>query len=586
MAGAGLQGCIPKNLKQLSSDFLGEKAEGFSPEEIFEYLDQFNTLPDQRQSEAFKAAKQEWDRIILHHMKIPLKSDEQLVEFGRIAANYLKQVDLLYQQKEGAQARRTRTTRPTLKNGVVTVPPGAVVSFSQKGFCLDSHLPAPKKGEKFKLQKIKDLVRPEMQEVQQALFQLLKTSYGRRKYYHIQRLIWGIQNVGKEKSSYSDPEHFSDTQKQILNKALPGGFRKYQSAREQIINQPPNPLESFKINGTALSSMDTSSLGGFAKSVANAVNPGFELPGGVRVDLLALADPRKSKGEIKSAMNAIIGAPVPGMIPNDNSHMSTLEPNVVAKTVGDDTLTPRITIANNSGKPFVFDSVEYAAIPSRRAQNVALQPPRRIDIIKNGGVSRDDRGFVLSYNKGIASDVDKMLFDRPGRDLEEKLSKLKSKFNMYKKDLVSDGLGQVMTMVPFLGSALSAYEVVTGTNWVTGEELSNVEIVLAGAGLVPGVGALVKVGGKGVTKALKLADKSRLKSLLITAAQFKDRAEYYIKLGEFLTMDSTEKFFDNQELEDVISQKMRKPVAWLNNVGKSNERLGFNSFRMVLFSQV
>jgi hypothetical protein len=76
---------------------------------------------------------------------------------------------------------------------------------------------------------------------------------------------------------------------------------------------------------------------------------------------------------------------------------------------------------------------------------------------------------------------------------------------LHKSRAVSPVVQNVIAMVPGISSAISIYELSTGTDMWTGKYLSSAERVLALAGLVPGVGALGKNAPALLKKALTSA---------------------------------------------------------------------------------
>ena len=106
-----------------------------------------------------------------------------------------------------------------VKNGGIMIPPGVTISFTNKGYCMDPHLPAPKAGEEYQLVPVTQLIPEDLQGTYKKLVQ--KASAGDESVKrNMQHLVWALRTAGTD-AAYDYKAVFADVEKNLF------GFRAY-----------------------------------------------------------------------------------------------------------------------------------------------------------------------------------------------------------------------------------------------------------------------------------------------------------------------------------------------------------------------
>lgn len=358
-----------------------------------------------------------------------------------------------------AETRTSTNSASVGPDGTITIPPGFLVSYDQKGYCLDAGLPAPGKGEVLSLIPAKSLIPKKLLPLYQAM---LDRAYIDPSYRgDMQRLMWTLRGAGQP---YSMAAHVDERTLKQMEAAMPGGaqlFIDYHNANvmaKQLINKLGEKA-MIRVNG-------------------QEINP---------ADFL---DPRKSQ----SAVNALfrhstqaMNAPVTGAVPTDGREFQMLSPTVASHTRGSDTLQPQIQIVNTGTVPYTINLRDYVAKPARPAQQIALYPTRSLANVRYPLMP--DAAQVDALQK--AKDKIDGLIAELARFLSNKVLKGVATDN-WMRELAFRALGnspvaqKLIEMMPLLGSGLSLYEAVSGKSWINGRDLNAFERVAAGLGVVPG----------------------------------------------------------------------------------------------------
>ena len=359
--------------------------------------------------------------------------------------------------KQPVSRTAARQAQSLVFGTVITVPPRSKVEFTQKGYCLDSQLPAPGKDEKFVLRNINKLVPAELMPLYSGLTDLSKRD--RRVQRAMQYLVWALREAGT-KGKHANA--ISKAHLDMMGQAYPAGDLLFMQYHQQQMAKNSNPL------------------GELAKALTTVKSGGKTYDIGDLVDLFAGNDPQKAQTMADQTMDDVLNRPIPGEIPNDNSDYSMLSPGVAAHAVGKAQLTPTITIANTTDQPYQFDTRDYFAETQRQAQRVALGAPEQVRADTLAGAPEMEQ-----FEKDLRRHLRDMALENLHRIVQDKLlNTMKSKF-----------AGAALNATPVLGNLLQLSNLLTGKDWQTGEPLGCVAQALAAIGTVPGAGTFMQLAG-------------------------------------------------------------------------------------------
>lgn len=418
-----------------------------------------------------------------------------------------------------------------LEGSTITVPPGWVVSFSGRGFCLDRDLPAPSVGEKFRLIGLDRMVHPRLVPVYQAL-----SAASPRLMYPEERqhLFWALRGANDPRNPYAVSLMRHKVLMDKLDAAYPGASNVFGSVMQtngygsEVPGMSPNDLNKIMENMTR-------------NLFSVQIN-------GQSLNLMDLLDPNKSRQAVQDAMNRLVSLPVEGPVPSGDQDFTLLAPGIAARTEGVGVLNPRIMIANATDHPFVFDVSRYIAAPARKAQHVALVPPRDVEVIKkpdekttkqqkgemteileamekfrkevkqdlsqksvDGAITpeivRETLADRSANNPDAAQDIDRKglrpvprPWDMPYESPKVPVSEMSANQLLYEltphsalERFTSNAIREGIQEVPVVGFSVSLYEAYTGEDIITGRRLDNEEIITRVAGTVPGAGIASRI---------------------------------------------------------------------------------------------
>lgn len=354
---------------------------------------------------------------------------------------------------------------PTVaQDGTLTLPPGFRASTIQDGFCLDQELPAPIKGEIFRLSPSVDLIPIELQ----ALYRALQIKAYQDPEYrpYMQELLWTLRSAGNPQGLAANP---SNRAVSWLNKAMLNGADIV--ARYHQAKLPPPPAAS--------------SFGNLFRLENN----------------WGKQDPEK----ILQGLIRGLSGKAEGAIAADDRNYQMLTPNVASFAIGADHLKPRVDIVNTGETPFTINFADWIATPSRKVQRVGLYPTISQNIkFQAYPISYLDMELeIWSKLKNLVSKevLEGVVHFGTGIALKE-WSKSSFFVSMATKATTKEVASALGKVTPAIGNVLCLYEAVTGHDWLTGADLNAFQRAAAGLGTIPAVapimatkGAAIKIGG-------------------------------------------------------------------------------------------
>lgn len=412
------------------------------------------------------------------------------------SADVMREYARLTEQPE----RRSSPTTTAIKGTtVVTVPPRTSVQFIKSGYCMDSTLPLPSTGEKYILRPASSMIPPELMPLYKALHEYALVEPRARR--GLQAMIWALRDAGT-RSVYADkirPPYL-----QLMGAAMPGGDRVFLDYHRQTLAKNTNALGDLIRRVTSVRGNDgrTHNISDLVKSWDQAQDD----------------DLNAAEAHTANAIGHLASLPMNAPIPSDDSDYSMIAPGVAANAVGTGPLTPKITIANNTDQPFVFDTKDYVAESQRPVQRVGLGAPTQVT---QGGSGISNSATL----RQVAYDVQMAL-----RDFTLNTVHLWARYFLDSKGL--SVIAPLVNGAPVLGSLLQLSNLIRGKDWLTGEELGCAQQVLAAIGTIPGAGMFTQMVGVGRTGAIAALTQSAYLERIVSAAQ---RTQLSGDIGLWLT---------------------------------------------------
>lgn len=237
-----------------------------------------------------------------------------------------------------------------VNNGGILIPPGVMISFENKGYCLDPNLPAPKDGDEYQLVPMKKLIPVDMQDTYRKLLtrsprkivnenqihsgaeaeEYINTL---RNEYTIQHIIWALRTAGVD-AAYAD--NLTEQQKRILDSCS-----EYEGQFE-VFHSKAKANNKFKL-----------SLIDFLDSFGSiSIGPIVYKPS----DLL---DPVGGAQKIGDHLNALIE--LGESLPSEHTgfNYGEIEPGIYTDVKGTGSLSFSAKIANDSEFEFIFYPSDY-----------------------------------------------------------------------------------------------------------------------------------------------------------------------------------------------------------------------------------
>ena len=219
-----------------------------------------------------------------------------------------------------------------VKNGGILIPPGVTISFTNKGYCMDPHLPAPKTGDEFQLVPVTRLIPDELQGTYKKLIN--KASAGDVSVQkNMQHLIWALRTAGTN-AAYAN--NLTTEQKRILDKCSD-----YQGQFEDFNTRAKSRSQMMK------------ELIGMADQLLN-----IQI-GGVSYKASDLLDPDIGSKKINEHLNQLIQ--IGNSLPVERSgfNYGAIQSGIYTDVRGTGSLQYHAKIANSTSEPFIFYPTDY-----------------------------------------------------------------------------------------------------------------------------------------------------------------------------------------------------------------------------------
>lgn len=261
--------------------------------------------------------------------------------FAKISANGDSPIETVRRTDDSPSKTGVRF----VKNGGILIPPGVTISFTNKGYCMDPHLPAPKAGEEFQLVPITQLIPEDLQGIYKKL--LTKASSGDPSVQrNMQHLVWALRTAGTDAAFANN---LTPQQKRILDRC----------------SEYPGQFEEFNANAKA-NSKALKELIGLADLFANIKI------GGVSYKASDLLDPDIGNKKINEHLNQLIEMGKHMPVEKSGFNFGEIQSGIYTDVRGTGYMKYRAKIANSTNQPFIFYPTDYAGQVGSPTKNGAV----------------------------------------------------------------------------------------------------------------------------------------------------------------------------------------------------------------------
>lgn len=293
--------------------------------------------------------------------------------FAKISANDDTPIETIRRTDDSPSKTGVRF----VKNGGILIPPGVTISFTNRGYCMDPHLPAPKAGEEFQLVPVTQLIPEDLQGIYKKL--VTKASSGDPSVQrNMQHLIWALRTAGTDAAFANN---LTPQQKRILDRC----------------SEYPGQFEEFNANAKA-NSKALKELIGLADSFLNVKI------GNVSYKASDLLDPDVGNKKINEHLNQLIGMSQHLPVEKSDFNFGEIQPGIYTDILGTDYLQYRAKIANTTNKSFIYYPSEYVGQVGSSAKNSGLAFYAAIDTTMRqrvtGGNPKDIQAKPASMSFG------------------------------------------------------------------------------------------------------------------------------------------------------------------------------------------
>ena len=248
--------------------------------------------------------------------------------FAKISANDDTPIETIRRTDDSPSKTGVRF----VKNGGILIPPGVTISFTNRGYCMDPHLPAPKAGEEFQLVPVTQLIPEDLQGIYKKL--VTKASSGDPSVQrNMQHLIWALRTAGTDAAFANN---LTPQQKRILDRC----------------SEYPGQFEEFNANAKA-NSKALKELIGLADSFLNVKI------GNVSYKASDLLDPDVGSKKINEHINQLIGMSQHLPVEKSGFNFGEIQPGIYTDVQGTGPLQYRAKIANASSREIIFYPANY-----------------------------------------------------------------------------------------------------------------------------------------------------------------------------------------------------------------------------------
>lgn len=232
-----------------------------------------------------------------------------------------------------------------VKNGGILIPPGVTISFTNRGYCMDPNLPAPKAGDEFQLIPMTQLIPKELQNTYLRIA-AKGTSGDAKTQANMQHLVWALRTAGTN-AAYAN--NLTTEQRRLLDS----------------FSDRPGLFDAFHAQAKSRGSM-MKELAGLADSYLNITI------GGVTYKASDLLDPEVGLQKINDHLNQLIAIGQKLPVVHTGFNYGEIYPGIYTDVRGTAPLEYKARIANTTDKPFVFYPMYYVGQVGSPSKNSAL----------------------------------------------------------------------------------------------------------------------------------------------------------------------------------------------------------------------
>lgn len=255
-------------------------------------------------------------------------------------------------------------------DGGIVIPSGCSIEFSNKGYCLDPHLPAPGAGQEMQFVRTASLIPEELQGTYKNL--LKRSAAGDEDVKNnMQRLVWALRTAGSQDVMAT---HLTDRQREILSECAENGSFEDYVYRQEMYGKIVEELKNKFINKVK---------GSTSVTIGNVVYDAFDL-----------LDPDKGKQKVEAHLQSLISMGLNLPVTQTGFNYGELENGIFTDIKGNGMLSFKAKIANSTSLPYTFYPMNYAAqvgssrnmqgaffavADSTMRQRVTIEVPNSID---------------------------------------------------------------------------------------------------------------------------------------------------------------------------------------------------------------
>lgn len=221
-------------------------------------------------------------------------------------------------------------------DGGITIPPGTTIEFTNKGCCLDPHLPAPKADEEMQFIKTSCLIPAQLQGTYRNL--LRRAAAGDEDVKsNLQHFMWTLRTAG---SNDAYATNLTDRQRELLVECADGGsfdgycqeLQRFDGLKKLAMAQVEQVAEKLQVE-----------IGNVTYKVSD------------------LLDPELGKQKVAAHLGELIHMNEYLPIVQSGFNFGELEKGIYTDVKGNGTLSFKAKVANSTSKPFVFYPMDYVA---------------------------------------------------------------------------------------------------------------------------------------------------------------------------------------------------------------------------------
>ena len=258
-------------------------------------------------------------------------------------------------------------------DGGITIPPGVTIEFTNKGCCLDPHLPAPKADEEMQFIKTSCLIPTQLQGTYKNL--LRRAAAGDEDVKsNLQHLMWTLRTAG---SNDAYAKNLTDRQREILAECAEAGsfdgycqdLQRFDGLKKLVMSQVDQVADKLQIE-----------------------------VGNVTYKVTDLLDPELGKQKVAAHLGELIHMNEFLPVVQSGFNFGELQKGIYTDIKGNGTLSFKAKVANSTSEPFVFYPMDYvaqvgsgqnmqgaffAAADSTMKQRTTATTPDKMEVVKD-----------------------------------------------------------------------------------------------------------------------------------------------------------------------------------------------------------